>query len=331
LLSLEGLAILFVFAGAVIMILSIIKYYSTLILAQKFEQGSAESFGIKWYKINHLLMVFFLIGYILVIISLIKNINIIGELFTSLIFFFGAAFVLIGILLQNKLLSSIELQQHKYIEKNEQLNQLQDANIFTLAYLAEIRDSETGKHIERTSMYVRELAIQLSILPKHKDHLTSKYVSDLVKSAPLHDIGKVGVEDAILNKAGKLTDKEFDAIKRHCEYGANILTIAESKINFRSYLVLAIPLVRSHHERWDGKGYPDGLKGDQIPLSARIMAVADVYDALRSERCYKQAFSHEKSMGIIVSGKGEHFAPGVVDAFLKCERKFNQISLTHGD
>lgn len=313
------------------MALSIIKYYSTLILAQKFEQGSAESFGIKWYKINHLLMVFFLIGYILVIISLIKNINIIGELFTSLIFFFGAAFVLIGILLQNKLLSSIDLQQHKYIEKNEQLNQLQDANIFTLAYLAEIRDSETGKHIERTSMYVRELAIQLSILPKYKDHLTSKYVSDLVKSAPLHDIGKVGVEDAVLNKAGKLTDREFDAIKRHCEYGANILAIAESKINFRSYLALAIPLVRNHHERWDGNGYPDGLKGDQIPLSARIMAVADVYDALRSERCYKQAFSHEKSMEIIVSDKGKHFAPDVVDAFLKCERKFNQISCTHGD
>ncbi|WP_458776703.1 HD-GYP domain-containing protein [Desulforhopalus sp. 52FAK] len=327
----EFLPILFVCAGAVIMTLSIAKYYSTLTLAQKFEKGSADTFGTKWYKIHHLLMVFFLVGYILVIISLVKNINIIGELFISLIFFFGAAFVLIGILLQNKLLRSIELQQHKYIEKNEQLNQLQDANIFTLAYLAEIRDSETGKHIERTSMYVRELAIQLSILPKYKNHLTSKYVSDLVKSAPLHDIGKVGIEDAILNKAGKLTDTEFNAIKRHCEYGANILTIAESKVNFRSYLALAIPLVRSHHERWDGKGYPDGLKGDQIPLAARIMAVADVYDALRSKRCYKQAFSHEKAMGVIVKDRGTHFAPAVVDAFLKCERKFNQISLTHAD
>ena len=175
-------------------------------------------------------------------------------------------------------------------------------------------------------MYVRELAIQLSTLPEYEDHLTTKYIGDLVKSAPLHDIGKVGVEDAILNKPGKLTDEEFNAIKRHCEYGANVLSIAESKVNFRSYLTLAIPLVRHHHERWDGNGYPDGLIGDQIPLSAQIMAVADVYDALRSERCYKNGFSHEKSMEIIISDKGKHFAPDVVDAFVKCERRFNEIS-----
>lgn len=276
-------------------------------------------------------MVFFLICYILVLFALVKNINIIGELLMSVMFFFGAVFVLIGILLQNKLLNSIELEHHKFIEKNEQLNQLQDANIFTLAYLAEIRDSETGKHIERTAMYVRELAIQLSLFPQYKNHLTTKYISDLVKSAPLHDIGKVGVEDAILKKTGRLTDVEFEAMKRHCEYGANILTIAESKINFRSYLTLAIPLARSHHERWDGDGYPDGLIGDQIPLSAQIMAVADVYDALRSERCYKKSFVHKKSTQIIVDEKGKQFAPDIVDAFLKCERKFNEISTIHVD
>jgi len=330
LISQKGLAILFVFCGAIIMTFSVVKYYSTLIFAKKFATGSIDTMS-KWYQVHHLLMVFFLFGYIFVIISLAKDINIIGDIFTSLIFFFGAAFVLIGILLQNKLLNSIEFEHHNYVEKNEQLNQLQDANIFTLAYLAEIRDSETGKHIERTAMYVRELAVQLSILPEYKDLLTTKYIGDLVKSAPLHDIGKVGVEDAILKKDGKLTDNEFDAIKRHCEYGANILEIAESKINFRSYLALAIPLVRNHHERWDGNGYPDGLKGDQIPLSAQIMAVADVYDALRSERCYKKDFSHEKSMQIIISEKGKHFAPAVADAFLKCERKFYKISMTHVD
>lgn len=325
------IAILLIFAGTLIMAVCIVKYYSTLLFTQKFKKGTTTRYETKWYKMHHLLMVFFLIGYIFVGISIVNNSNIIGELFVSLIFFLGANFVLIGIILQNKLLYSIELQQNKYIEKNNQLNQLQDANIFTLAYLAEIRDTETGKHIERTSMYVRELAIQLSILPKYKDHLTTKYVQDLVKSAPLHDIGKVGVEDSILRKPGKLTDDEFENIKRHCEYGANVLTIAESKVTFRSYLAIAIPLVRSHHERWDGKGYPDGLKGDQIPLSAQIMAIADVYDALRSERCYKKAISHDESIKIIVNEKEKQFAPDVVEALLKCERKFNEISLTHSD
>lgn len=329
--TLKSLSIFLVFFGAVIMTISIIKYYSTLTIAQNFEKNSENSFGLRWYKIHHLLMIFFLIGYILVIISLVRNINLVGELFTSLIFFFGASFVLIGILLQNKLLNSVQFQQQKFVEKNIQLNQLQDANIFTLAYLAEIRDSETGKHIERTSMYVRVLATQLSKLPKYKKHLTNIYIEDLVKSAPLHDIGKVGVEDAILKKTEKLTNEEFEAIKRHCEYGAKILSIAESKVNFQSYITLAIPLVRSHHERWDGTGYPDGLKGEEIPLSAQIMAVADVYDALRSERCYKKSFSHEKSVNIIINDKGKQFSPDIVDVFAKSEEKFRKISIEHAD
>lgn len=323
--------ILFILVGAVIMMMSIIKYYSTLSLAQSFEQKALSRVGLRWYKTHHLLMFFFFIGYILVLITLTKDVQIVGELFISLIFLFGAGFVFIGILLQNKLLTSVKTQNHELLEKNAQLNQVQDANIFTLAYLAEIRDTETGKHIERTSLYVKELVSQLQTLPKYRDHLTTQYITDIVKSAPLHDIGKVGVEDAILKKEGKLTEKEFEAIKRHCEYGANILKIAEHKVDFQSYLTLAIPLVRSHHERWDGNGYPDGLKTDQIPLSAQIMAVADVYDALRSNRCYKKSFSHEKSLKIIQNDKGTHFAPDVVDAFLQVENTFKEISIEYAD
>ena len=325
-----SLPVLLLFIGSVIMFLSIVKYSQTLTFAQIFKKDSRSFGGSLGYKIHHILMVLFFIGYVVAIVLLAKNI-LLGELFISIIFLFGAIFVLVGIILQNNLLKSIETEQKKHIAKNIQLNALQDANIFTLASLAEIRDSETGKHIERTAMYVKQLATQLSTLPKYENHLTATYIKHLVKSAPLHDIGKVGVKDAILNKPGKLTDEEFDAIKSHCEHGAKILSIAESKVNFRSYLTLAIPLVRSHHERWDGKGYPDGLKGDKIPLSAQIMAVADVYDALRSNRCYKKSFSHEKSAQIIVSEKGKQFSPDVVEAFIKCEKVLNEFSINHSD
>lgn len=325
------LSIVLIFLGAIIMLMCAIKFHSTRIIAQSFQQDKTATKDIKWYKIHHLLMIFFLIGYILILLSIIKEFNIIGEIFISIIFFFGAAFVFLGIVLQNNLLDSIKTQYQKYAHKNAQLTQIQDANIFTLAYLAEIRDSETGKHIERTSLYVKEIALELSKLAKYKSHLTETYIEDIVKSAPLHDIGKVGVEDAILKKNGKLTPEEFELIKRHCEYGSDILKIAESKVDFQSYMTLAIPLVRSHHERWDGNGYPDGLRADQIPLSAQIMAVADVYDALRCERCYKKAFTHEKSKQILVEDRGTHFSPDVIDAYLRVEKKIYDISLRHID
>lgn len=163
-------------------------------------------------------------------------------------------------------------------------------------------------------------------MPKYRDYLTPKYISDLVKSAPLHDIGKVGIPDSILNKPGKLTSEEFEIIKKHCEYGTKILEIADEKLSFQSFLRIAIQLVHSHHEKWNGMGYPKGLKNDEIPLSARIMALADVYDALRSDRCYKKGFSHDETCKILLKEKGEHFAPDIIDAFFKIERAFNSIS-----
>lgn len=314
-----------ILAGAGVMLVSIIKYHSTIRLAQTFLATSRYPAAL-WYRVHHWLMIFFLLGYVVVLFSIVSDIRITSDVFTAIIFFFGAAFVLIGILLQANMLKSIKRQHQKVLNKNLQLSHIEDANIYTLAYLAEIRDSETGKHIERTAQFVKLIAESLSRLPKYSSYLTPRYIDDIVKSAPLHDIGKVGVPDAILKKPGKLDADEFETIKLHCEYGANVLKIAEKKLNFESYLTLAIQLVMYHHERWDGNGYPEGLKGEAIPLSAQIMAIADVYDALRSERCYKEGFTHEKSREIILQEKGKHFSPDIVTAFLQTEETFKQIS-----
>jgi len=198
--------------------------------------------------------------------------------------------------------------------------------IFALAYQAELRDQQTGKHLERTSIYVRLLADRLAGLPQYRGYLTPAYISGLEKSAPLHDIGKVGVPDSILLKPGKLTYEEMEQMKKHCEYGARILRRAEEKLGFRSFLSIAIQLAMHHHERWDGQGYPQGLAGERIPVSARIMALADVYDALSTTRPYKKAFSHQECLRIITEKRGTNFDPQVVDAFLECEATFERTS-----
>jgi response regulator RpfG family c-di-GMP phosphodiesterase len=214
---------------------------------------------------------------------------------------------------------------------SRRLLQTQDVTIFALAYQAELRDIVTGRHLERTSMYVKALAEELSRDDMYKSYLTKDYINDLAKSAPLHDIGKVGVPDYILRKPGKLTVEEFEEIKKHSKLGYKIITKVEEKLTFQSFLKIAIQIIMSHHEKWDGTGYPAGLAGEDIPLSARIMALADVYDALRTERPYKKIISHEKSREIIISERGRHFAPRIVDAFLSRETDFNFISKKFAD
>lgn len=208
----------------------------------------------------------------------------------------------------------------------KQLAQIEKTTIFALAYQAELRDKSTGQHLKRVSLYVKLLAKGLSNYPQYQSYITEGYIEDIVKSAPLHDIGKVAVPDNILWKPGSLTQEEFEIIKRHCESGALILKRAEEQLPFRSFLRVAISLVLSHHEKWNGLGYPQGLKGEEIPLAARIMALADVYDALRSERCYKKAFSHEKTCEIIKTDSGSHFDPKLVEVFFKYEHEFLKIS-----
>jgi putative two-component system response regulator len=193
--------------------------------------------------------------------------------------------------------------------------------------LAESRDPETGNHIRRTQRYVKALAFEVAKHDKYKEVLTPEVITSLYKSAPLHDIGKVGVEDKILLKPGKLTDAEFEEMKKHTTYGRDAIAAAETSINSAdNFLIFAKEIAYSHQEKWDGSGYPEGLSGENIPLSARLMAVADVYDALISKRVYKDAFSHEKAVNIITEGKGSHFEPLLVDCFLNIATEFNNIA-----
>ncbi len=207
-----------------------------------------------------------------------------------------------------------------------QTAETQDVTIYALARLAELRDSETGKHLERTTNYVRILAEELSRHPSFKNYLTTRYINDVAKSAPLHDIGKVGVPDAILLKPGRLNDEERAIMQKHCEFGAKLLSSAEAKLKFQSFLTIAVQLTICHHERWDGAGYPQGLRGARIPISARLMAIADVYDALRTQRPYKDAFEHDVCARIIKGDRGKHFDPDCVDAFITRELDFRRVS-----
>jgi len=236
-----------------------------------------------------------------------------------------------GILLYILLFSTF---YHSYRNQkiiNKQLRQTQDVTIFALGYQAELRDLETGKHIERTSAYVSLLANELKNRIEYKKYMTEDYISDLVRSAPLHDIGKVAIPDKILLKPGNLTDDEFKVIQGHTLHGANILEKAEKRLSFTSFFKIAIQMCKYHHEKWNGTGYPSQLKGEDIPLSARIMALADVYDALSTVRPYKVAFSHEKCVSIITEESGKSFDPEIVGVFLEKEKEFKEISIKMKD
>jgi putative two-component system response regulator len=194
---------------------------------------------------------------------------------------------------------------------------VQDLTINALAELAETRDNETGYHIRRTQQYVRILARRLQTHPRFATFLTDKVIELLTKSAPLHDIGKVGIPDHILLKPGKLTDEEWDLMKTHSMLGATSIERALHNADRRlDFLDMAMQIAHFHHERWDGNGYPDGLKEDAIPIPARLMALADVFDALVSRRVYKAAMPFEQAKEIILAERGSHFDPDVVDAFL---------------
>ncbi|MDX8390771.1 MAG: HD domain-containing phosphohydrolase [Mariprofundaceae bacterium] len=216
-------------------------------------------------------------------------------------------------------------------DRTDELQRTRDITILSLATLAETRDNETGAHILRTQRYVRALAMVLKDHPKFAKYLDDETIDLLFKSAPLHDIGKVGIPDAILLKPGKLTGEEFEIMKTHAQLGADALAVAERELGRNSFLVIAQEISLSHHEKWDGSGYPLGLSGESIPFSGRLMAVADVYDALISKRVYKPAFSHERAREIIIEGSNHHFDPDIVDAFVAAEQEFCDIAKQYGD
>jgi putative two-component system response regulator len=216
-------------------------------------------------------------------------------------------------------------------ERTRRLALTQAVTIESLATLAEYRDPETGGHIKRTQNYVKALAIYLKDHPRFRDELNDENIELLYLSAPLHDVGKVGVRDLILLKPGRLTDEEFIEMKKHTQYGHDALQITEQKLGKDAFLRCAREIAHTHQEKWDGSGYPRGLKGDEIPLVGRLMALADVYDALISKRAYKPPMPHEQAVEIIVEGKGKHFDPDVVVAFLELESTFRNIALTFAD
>lgn len=197
--------------------------------------------------------------------------------------------------------------------------------IFSLAKLAESRDPETGKHLERVQNYSRLLAREMANMPKYVDIVDEEFVQLVYQTSPLHDIGKVGIPDSILLKPGRYSDDEFELMKAHTTIGAETLDAALAQNPQARFLQVAREIAAAHHERYDGRGYPLGLAGDEIPLSARIVAVADVYDALTSKRVYKDAFAHHLARNIILKDSGTHFDPDVVDAFLAVEGDFIEI------
>ena len=217
-------------------------------------------------------------------------------------------------------------------KRTREVMAIQDVTILAMASLAETRDTDTGNHIRRTQFYVKALAQHLATHPKYAAQLTDSYIQMLFKSAPLHDIGKVGIPDRILLKPGKLEPEEFELMKTHTTLGWDAIEHAEKQLGTEvDFLSTAKEIALFHHEKWNGAGYPQGLAGDAIPLSARLMAVADVYDALISRRVYKEGMPHEQAMQIILEGRGSHFDPDVIDAFEAQHEEFRHIAARFAD
>ena len=225
-----------------------------------------------------------------------------------------------------------EYLEFEVAKRARQVTAMQDITILAMASLSETRDTDTGNHLKRTQSYVRALANQLKLRGIYKDFLNDEVVEILYKCAPLHDIGKVGIPDRILHKRGRYEPDEYEIMKTHPELGRAALENAQRIAGgTNDFLEIAKEVVYCHHERWDGTGYPQGLTGDEIPVSARLMSLADVYDALISPRIYKPGMSHEDASELIVRGSGTQFDPVVVDAFLDLTFEFRAIANRHAD
>lgn len=222
----------------------------------------------------------------------------------------------------------MELEKHnRYLnklvdEKTKEVTESQLATIYGLAKLAERRDGETGEHIKRVQVLCGLIAKKMRLYNLFPKELNEEYINSLEKASPMHDIGKVGIRDSLLLKSGKLTQEEFEEMKEHTTIGANILREVAAKYPNNKLIEIGIEITQYHHEKWDGSGYPEGLAGDNIPLSARIIALADLYDALRSKRVYKQPFSHKKACDIIKADSGKHLDPRIVELFIQNEQEF---------
>lgn len=225
----------------------------------------------------------------------------------------------------------IELQNDELQKQHERLISIQNNTIISLSNLVENRDSDTGEHVRRTSAYVNLLARKAFSNGYHKEFFNEKYVDLITRAAPMHDVGKIVVPDSVLKKPGKLTAEEFEQIKRHTVEGGRIVREIIGESDNQDYLDIAINIATSHHERWDGKGYPNGLAGEQIPVCARIMAIADVFDALVSPRCYKEPFPVDKAFEIIREEAGTHFDPVLAELFVNMQDDVVAIMSRYAD
>ncbi len=221
--------------------------------------------------------------------------------------------------------------KHQQSQLNGELVRTRDAVIFGLAKLAESRDTDTGFHLERISAYCTRLAQAMRRDPRFRSLISAQFIRDIGVCSALHDIGKVGVEDSILLKPGSLSPIERRRMQEHARIGAECISQIESRLGQANFMETAREIALLHHEKWDGTGYPQGLSGNAIPLSARIVALADVYDALSVERCYKQPILHEQCVEIIRVEAGKHFDPGIVDVFLQIQSEFDRIRATYAE
>lgn len=222
--------------------------------------------------------------------------------------------------------------QKQVEQRLTEINHLQYATICVMTSMAEFRDETTGNHIRRTQKYVLMLAKEMSKLPHYKERLTPNYIEQMSKSAPLHDIGKIAIPDEILLKPGKHTPEEAVIMKTHAQRGLDMLKNAGNYMGEQGeFLEIAMEIAGCHHEKWDGSGYPNGLKGQKIPISARLMALADVFDALLSCRPYKPAMSIEKTVAIILEGNGTHFDPEIVEAFVAIKNEMLEVAASLTD
>ena len=222
--------------------------------------------------------------------------------------------------------------EQEVAKRTREVMAIQDVTILAMASLAETRDNDTGNHIRRTQFYVKALAEKLQDHPRFAAYLTPHQIEILFKSAPLHDIGKVGIPDRILLKPGKFEPEEFEIMKTHTQLGKDAIEHAEEQLGMEvAFLACAKEIALYHQEKWDGSGYPHGMAGELIPISARLMAVADVYDALISWRVYKSGMPHEKAVEIIAASKGSHFDPDITDAFLAITDQFKEIAARFAD
>lgn len=233
---------------------------------------------------------------------------------------------------ESRLEQKVQERTAELMHRTQENELIKDTTIVALSSLAETRDNETGNHIRRTQNYIRALAIKLKDHPRFNDFLTDENILLLYKVAPLHDVGKVGIPDSILHKPGKLSEEEFEIMKTHAALGGNAFASAVAGLDISStFLEVACQIAMSHHEKWDGSGYPSKLSGDDIPIAARLMALADVYDAMSCKRVYKSAIAHDDVTSVILDGRGRHFDPDVVDAFLEIQQQFVEIAEKYSD